>query len=56
MADSDDNLDKSRRPGTEERRWLSTGRILGGQTIERLGDVLCGLYCAHRDEEYAFLG
>jgi hypothetical protein len=56
MADSDDDLDKSRRPGAEERRWLSTDRILGGQTIGRLGDVLCGLHCAHRDEECVFLG
>jgi hypothetical protein len=49
-------IDKSRRPDTEDQKWSSTGQILGGQTIERLGDVLCGLHCAHRDEECGFLG
>jgi hypothetical protein len=32
-----------------------TGRILGGQAIERSGGVVCGLYHAHGDEEHGFL-
>jgi hypothetical protein len=33
-----------------------TGRILGVQTIERLGDVVCGLHRARGDDERGFLG
>jgi hypothetical protein len=33
-----------------------TGQILSGQTIGRPGDVMCGLYRAHKDEKYKFLG
>jgi hypothetical protein len=33
-----------------------TGRVLGGQTIERSGGAVCGLYRAHGDEERGFLG
>jgi hypothetical protein len=33
-----------------------TGWILGGRAIERLGGVVCGLHCAHEDEERGFLG
>jgi hypothetical protein len=33
-----------------------TGRVLSGRTIGRSGDVVCGLHCAHRDEERRFLG
>jgi hypothetical protein len=33
-----------------------TGRVLGGQTIERLGGTVCGLHRAHGDEEREFLG
>jgi hypothetical protein len=33
-----------------------TGRILGGRTIERLGEAVCGLHRAYRDEECGFLG
>jgi hypothetical protein len=33
-----------------------TGRILGGRTIERSGDVVCGLHRAREDEECVFLG
>jgi hypothetical protein len=32
------------------------GRVLGGQTIERSGGVVCGLYLAREDEEREFLG
>jgi hypothetical protein len=30
MTGSDDDLGRSRRPGAEDRGWLSTGRVLGG--------------------------
>jgi hypothetical protein len=33
-----------------------TGQVLSGQTIERSGDVVCGLYYAREDEERMFLG
>jgi hypothetical protein len=33
-----------------------TGRVLGGWTIERSGDVVCGLHYARVDEENMFLG
>jgi hypothetical protein len=33
-----------------------TGRVLGGRTIERSGDVMCGLYRAQEDEKREFLG
>jgi hypothetical protein len=33
-----------------------TGRVLGGRTIERSGDAVCGLHCARGDEERGFLG
>jgi hypothetical protein len=33
-----------------------TGRVLGGQMIERSGDTVCGLHLARGDEERGFLG
>jgi hypothetical protein len=33
-----------------------TGWVLGGRAVERSGDVVCGLHCAHGDEECGFLG
>jgi hypothetical protein len=33
-----------------------TGRVLGGRAIERSGDAVCGLHCAHGDVERRFLG
>jgi hypothetical protein len=56
MAGSDEDSDRSRRPGVEDRGWSSTGRVLGGPTIERLGDAMCDLYYAQEDEECDFLG
>jgi hypothetical protein len=32
------------------------GRVLNGQMIGRLGDAVCGLHRARRDEERRFLG
>jgi hypothetical protein len=55
-VDSDDDLGKSRRPGAEDRGWSSTGRILGGRTIGRSGDAVCGPYREQGDEEHDFLG
>jgi hypothetical protein len=56
MAGSDENHDRSRRPGVEDRGWSSIGWVLGGRAIGRLGDTVCGLYYAHGDEECGFLG
>jgi hypothetical protein len=44
MTGSDEDRGKSRRPGAEDWRWSSTGRVLGGRTIERSDDVVCGLH------------
>jgi hypothetical protein len=33
-----------------------TGRVLGGQAIERSGSTVCGLHCARGYEEHGFLG
>jgi hypothetical protein len=55
MPDSDEDRARSRRHGAEDRRWSSTGRVLDGRTIERLGDAVCGLHRARGDEECGFL-
>jgi hypothetical protein len=49
MAGSNEDRGRSRRPGAGDREWSDTGRILGGHTIERLGDAVCGLHCARGD-------
>jgi hypothetical protein len=56
MADSDEDHDRSRRLGAEDRGWSSTSRVLGGRTISRSGDAVCDLYHAHGDKERMFLG
>jgi hypothetical protein len=56
MTGNNEDRGKSRRLGAEDRRWSSTGQVLGGQTIERLGDAVCGLHRAQGDEERVFLG
>jgi hypothetical protein len=33
-----------------------TGRVLGGRTIGRSGDAVCGLYRAHEDVKHGVLG
>jgi hypothetical protein len=33
-----------------------TGRVLGGQSVERSGGAMCGLHRACGDEEHEFLG
>jgi hypothetical protein len=50
MAGSNDDRGRSRRLGVEDQGWSSIGRILGGRTIERLGDTVCGLHRAQGDE------
>jgi hypothetical protein len=55
IAGSDEDRGRSRRSGVEERRWSSIGRVLGGQTIGRSGDAVCGLHSAQGDEEHVFL-
>jgi hypothetical protein len=32
------------------------GQVLGGRTIRRLGDTMCGLHHARGNEEHGFLG
>jgi hypothetical protein len=56
MVGSDDDLGRSRRPIVEDQGWSNTNRVLGGRTIRRSGDAVCGLHCAYRDEEHEFLG
>jgi hypothetical protein len=56
MAGSDEDHGRSRRPGTEDQRWSSIGRIPSDRMIERSGDAVCGLCRARGDEEYGFLG
>jgi hypothetical protein len=56
MVGSDEDLGRSRRPSTEDRRWSSTGRVLDGRMIRRLGDAVCGLHHAYGDEECEFFG
>jgi hypothetical protein len=48
MVGSDEDHDRSRRPGAEDRRWWSTGQVLGGQTIG--GRVtLCAVCTVHKE-------
>jgi hypothetical protein len=56
MAGSYDDHDRSRRPGAEDRRWSSTGWVLGGRTIDRSGDVVGDLHHAQGDNEHGFPG
>jgi hypothetical protein len=56
MADNNEDRGRSMRLGAEDRGWSSTGWVLGGWTIERSGDAVCGLYHAQGDEEHVFLG
>jgi hypothetical protein len=56
MAGSDEDRGRSRRPGAEDWEWSITDRVLSGWTIERLGDIVCGLHQAQGDDERGFLG
>jgi hypothetical protein len=55
MTGSEEDLGRSRKPGAEDQGWSNTHQVLDGQTIERSGDAVCDMYCAHRDEEHGFL-
>jgi hypothetical protein len=55
MADSDEDLGRSRRSVAKDQGWSSTGWVLGGWMIERSGDAMCGLHHA-QGEEHEFLG
>jgi hypothetical protein len=46
MVGSDEDRDRSRRLGVEDRGWSSTGRVLGGRMVERSGDDVYGLHRA----------
>jgi hypothetical protein len=46
MVSIDEDRGRSRRLGVENQGWSSTGRVLGGRTIERSGDTMCGLHRA----------
>jgi hypothetical protein len=55
MVGSDEDHDRSRRPGVKDRGWSSIGGVLGGRTIGRSIDDVCGLHHAQGDEERGFL-
>jgi hypothetical protein len=55
MADNDKDCGRSSRPSTEKREWSSICCILGGRTIERLGDTVYALHRAQGDKEHGFL-
>jgi hypothetical protein len=55
MAGSDEDHGRSRRSGTENWGWSGTGRVLGGQVIERSGDAIRGPHRSRGDEERGFL-
>jgi hypothetical protein len=55
MACSDEDRDRSR-DLVQRTRDGRTGRVLGGQVIERSGDAVCSLHHARGDEKRSFLG
>jgi hypothetical protein len=56
MVGSDEDCGRSRGPSAEDSGWSSTVQVLGGRTIERLGDAVCDRHRAQGDEERGFLG
>jgi hypothetical protein len=56
MASSDEDLGMSWRLGAQDRGRSSTGRVLGGRTIEKSGDAVCSLHRAQGDDKHRFLG
>jgi hypothetical protein len=56
MTGNDKDRGRSRRPAAEDWTWSSTGRVLGGRTVERSGNVMCDLHRAQGDKEHEFLG
>jgi hypothetical protein len=55
MTGSNDDHDRSRRSGAEDRGWSSIGQVLSGRMIRRSGDAVFCLHCA-RGDECGFLG
>jgi hypothetical protein len=55
IVNSDEDRNKSMRPGAEDWGWSSTGRVLGGRAIGRSSDTVCDLHRACRDKERGFL-
>jgi hypothetical protein len=55
MVGNNEDRGRSRRLSVEDRGWSSIGRVLDSRTIERSGDVVCGLHHAQGDEEHVFL-
>jgi hypothetical protein len=53
---SDEDYGRSGRPSVEDWGWSGTGRVLGGQTIGRSDDIVCGLHIAQGGKECGFLG
>jgi hypothetical protein len=43
MTGSVEDRARSSRPSAEDWGWSRTGQVLGGRTIERSGDTVCGL-------------
>jgi hypothetical protein len=56
IVDNDEDRGRSRRPDAEDWVRSSTGQVLNGRMVERLGDTVCGLHHAQGDEEGGFLG
>jgi hypothetical protein len=54
MVGSNEDRGRSIRLGAEDCGWSSTGRVLGGRMIKRLGDTVCGVHYAQGDEERRF--
>jgi hypothetical protein len=46
MMGCDEDCGRSRRPGVEDWGLSRTCRVLGGQTIKMLGEVMCVLHRA----------
>jgi hypothetical protein len=55
MVDGDENRGMCKRLGAQDQRWSSTGRVLGGQTIERSGDDVWGLHVHKETRSVGFL-
>jgi hypothetical protein len=55
MAVRDEDRGRSRTHGVEDQIRSSIGRVLGGQTVERSSDTVCGLHRAQGDDERGFL-
>jgi hypothetical protein len=55
MVGSDEDHEMSRRPSIEDQGWSSTGRVLSGRTIGKLGHTVCDLHHPQGDEERVFL-